>query len=151
MTRFFLIHTLLLLAEAIIPRGGSTSGSRPTFLELDRSSLLTFLDLAKDRHAATVKSAKEAYWSGDSEESTEIDAVKVETHQLEPRSTRSLPDFADEFQNEIKVTSGAAEGGDGATPLFTRQECQEVIDAAEAHFEGKSWTTLPSGQYDVAG
>lgn len=157
MSRAVLIHTLLLLAEASVPRGGSVIASRPEFLELDRSSLQACLDLAKDRHSAAIKAAEAAYWSGgaicsdESEPSTEIDAIQVETHTLVPPSTWSLPDFAAEFQNEIKVTRGAAHGGNDATPLFTPEECQEVIEAAEAHFEGKSWTTLPSGQYDVSG
>lgn len=158
MTRLVLIHTLLLLAESAVPRGGGSAlASRPEFLELDRSSLQACLDLAKDRHNAAIKAAAAAYWSGgatdadDSEPPTEIDAILVETHKLAPPSTWSLPDFADEFQNEIKVTRGAAHGGNDATPLFTPDECQEVIDAAEAHFEGQSWTTLPSGQYDVSG
>ena len=153
MIRLVLIHTLILLAEATVPRGGSALESRPAFLEIDRSSLQAYLDRANDRHRLAVKAAAAAYWSGadDSEPSTEIDAIQVETHTLVPPSTWSLPDFADELQNEIKVTRGAAHGGDDATPLFTPEECQEVIDAAEAHFEGQSWTTLPSGQYDVSG
>jgi len=40
------------------------------------------------------------------------------------------------------------------TPLFSIEECNAAIDHAEAYFRNQAngtWTTLPSGQYDVAG
>lgn len=140
-------------------RGGASSvSSRPTFLELDRNDLPKYMDKAKERHREAIESAQESYWSGDSSIAddgsvSEIDAIKVETLQVNPPDTWALPDFADEFSNEIKVTFGAGGGPDGepSTPLFTPDECQQMIDAAEKHFEGREWTTLPSGQYDVAG
>lgn len=136
-----------------------TSQPRPAFLELDRSKLPSLLALAKDRHHEAVEAARQAYyWDDGSSEAndesitSEIDAIQVETHVIEPPSTWSLPDFQDDFANEIKVTRGAAVGdAELSTPLFSPEECQQVIDAAESHFDGKPWTTLPSGQYDVAG
>lgn len=135
------------------------SQQRPAFLELDRARLPSLLALAKDRHHEAVQAARQAYyWDDGSSEAndesitSEIDAIQVETHVIEPPSTWSLPDFQDDFANEIKVTRGAAaRDAELSTPLFSPEECQQVIDAAEFHFEGKPWTTLPSGQYDVAG
>jgi tetratricopeptide (TPR) repeat protein len=157
MRRIVLIYLALLpLVANALPKGGSIAPARPAFLEIDPTSLPNFLSMAKDRHGDAVKAAVEAYWScdgdGDAIFAAKIDSIQVETHTLSPPSGWSLPDFADEFQNEIKVTSGASgETGASTTPLFTPPECQQVIDAAEAHFEGESWSTLPSGQYDVAG
>ena len=160
--------TLLLLSFVLKSSAKSASGSishqvtsqpRPAFLELDSSRLPSLLALAKDRHHEAVQAARQAYyWDNSSSEAngesitSEIEVIQVETHVIEPPSTWSLPDFQDDFGNEIKVTRGAAVlGGDDSTPLFSPEECQQVIDAAESHFEGKPWTTLPSGQYDVAG
>jgi hypothetical protein len=143
-------------SESVTSHG--TSLPPPAFLELDRSKLPSFFALAKDRHNEAVHAARQAYYCAGSidanyvSETREIDNVQVETHVIEPPSTWSLPDFPDDFANEIKVTRGASvQEGDDSTPLFSPEECQQVIDAAEAHFEGESWTTLPSGQYDVAG
>jgi tetratricopeptide (TPR) repeat protein len=35
--------------------------------------------------------------------------------------------------------------------MFSKQECDELIQMVESHFEGKDWSRLPSGQYEVAG
>ncbi|KAL7560637.1 hypothetical protein ACA910_001321 [Epithemia clementina (nom. ined.)] len=60
----------------------------------------------------------------------------------------ALPDFTNqELPKVVYVTQ---------TPLFTADECQHVIQAAQAHFmqhhyQNGTWTQLPSGQYQVAG
>jgi hypothetical protein len=129
MTRLVLIHTVLLRAESAVPRGGGSAlASRLSSRNSIGRPFKRVLTLPKDRHDSAIKAAAAAYWSGgadDSEPLMRFDAILVETHKRTPPSTWSLPDFADEFQNEIKVTRGAAHGGNDAT-RFTPEECQEV-------------------------
>ncbi|GFH52410.1 hypothetical protein CTEN210_08886 [Chaetoceros tenuissimus] len=56
-----------------------------------------------------------------------------------------LPDFNKEFRSKgdalIQVTS---------SPLLTNEECDNIINLAEEHFQG-DWSKLPSGRFEICG
>jgi hypothetical protein len=153
---------------SVLSTSFSTSFDVPNlpFLELDRSQLEYYRKIAQSRHDASVEAALNAYpWDNnsnnnhnhDDEEQFDLDLVGLDRIAIQPPSTWKLPDFHDELVTLIHVTRGASEESpvtttvSPPTPLFTPDECQSVIQAAESHFEGSSWTTLPSGDYQVAG
>ena len=126
----------------------------------------SYLNLAKQRHEQAIRSAEEAYWSyptaTDEEKraindgTQQIDTVTVDRQTVKPHPGWSLPDFNDELRHEIKVTQKQQSNGMPSVPLFSADDCQEVLEAAEEHFrthheQNGEWTTLSSGQYPVAG
>lgn len=152
-------------------RGGETATtkeeeeedvSRPSWMKLDRETLREYMELARQKHSKAVQSAQDAYFyhknnadDATATASSEIGSVEVDRRSVQPPAGWSLPDFAKDLQNEIKVTSGAkGDGNDKATPLFSPEECAELVQASENHFatnHGGEWTTLKSGQFPVAG
>lgn len=142
-----------------IPSSASSSTSYskkiPEWISIhnDKEKLSRYLDFARERHVESIQKARDAYFSfpGRTQESTTAttDATSFSLQDLEfdeylIKAAGSLPDFGDELERHCFVTSRH-------TPLFTKQECKDMIDRAEKHFQGKEWTSLPSGQYDVAG
>jgi thioredoxin-like negative regulator of GroEL len=128
--------------------GGNVDSSRKRldWLNMDRDTLQGYMELAKQRHADAVRRAEESYWSAskESSEKMEEDLPSVYSYGIDAPPTWSLPDFDKDFDvsKMIYVTQ---------TPLFTKEECNRLIQLAESHFGNGDWTTLPSGQYDVAG
>ena len=146
----------------------------PAWLEIQHhpNILNTFITLARQRHVEAIQKAKEAYHhfhhhhhhhhhhhpttpgvqdmkengnedrQGKTKESLRLTSLRWEEYTI--TSGNNLPDFSSELERKIYVTSLD-------TPLFSKEECIEVIQMAEDHFDHQSWTTLSSGQYDVAG
>lgn len=131
----------------------SLSSRIPPFIDVDEPMEDCF-EMAKESHRKAIQSAMNSYYSSSADSlpsSEEISDIIMKSHILQlPSNNWRLPDLNSELKPEIKVTHGADSDVD-STPLFTPDECQNVIDAAEAHFEGREWTTLPSGSFDVAG
>jgi len=143
-----------------IGRGGSRNTDtssvtdKPSWLQMDHDTLQQYMELAKQRHADAVKAAEDSYFSASSTISDDARTTHatetlppVQSFGIAAPPTWSLPDFAENFNLEkvIYVTT---------SPLFSQQECNQVISDAEEYFakeHGGEWTTLPSGQYDVAG
>lgn len=140
-------------------RGGDsvdTPRRKPDWLDMDRETLQGYMELAKQRHVDAVRKAEESYWCASKgepppesskgeppPENGEEILPFVHAYGITAPPTWSLPDFSHDFDvsNMIYVTQ---------TPLFTKDECNRLVQLAETHFHGE-WTTLPSGRYDVAG
>jgi tetratricopeptide (TPR) repeat protein len=127
----------------------SSIQQRPDWLNVNKDTLQNYLQQARQRHHDAVKTATEHYWSGPSLSSGEdlpnastAATVPVTTHALTPPGSWRLPDFSDELGSTIFTTT---------QPLLTADDCNDLIQRAETYFQGAPWTTLPSGQYDVAG
>jgi tetratricopeptide (TPR) repeat protein len=123
------------------------TGNLPDWLEIhkDRDLMASYLDFSRQRHAESVQKARESYVHGVSDDDTQdgfLDTLQFDEYSI--GSAGKIPDFGDELERRLFVTSAK-------TPLFTAKECQEVVQNAEAHFQGGPWSTLPSGQYDVNG
>jgi len=115
-----------------------------------------YLEFAKQRHAESIQKARDAYFffpggeqsvenrGSTTEEPAESLLEKLEFDEYDIRAAGTLPDFSNELERRCFVTSRKS-------PLFSKEECQDMISRAEEHFQGKEWTSLPSGQYDVAG
>jgi hypothetical protein len=104
-----------------------------------------YMELVCQRHAESIQKARDSYFHGSalSNSAFPIDALKLEEYEV--KAAGSIPNFLTELERKLMVT-------EASTPLFTADECQEVVSKAEEHFQGTGgWTTLPSGQYDVAG
>ena len=125
---------------------GSTSTAKlPSWLTVhkNRDTMSKYMELARQRHAESIQKAKDNYFHGACTSSPTGTATTIlDDYQIQ--AAGSLPDFETELERRLFVTSSQ-------TPLFTKEECQECVAHAESHFSGKDWTTLPSGQYDVAG
>ena len=133
-----------------VPSSGKANVKRPDWVDhIDRDTIQKYMDLARERHRESIAKARDAYNIAEAEQYPPDEAT-LSKLKLEPFSINSsgrLPDFQDELEKKLFVTSEK-------TPLFTKEECQDCIDKAEAHFEAISngeWGKLPSGQYDVAG
>ncbi len=101
------------------------------------------MELAKQRHLESIQKARDAYFhGGSSETSFSLDSLLFDEREI--HAAGSIPDFVDELERKCFTTRKE-------TPLFTKDECKDMIDKAEAHFAGDKWTSLPSGQYDVSG
>jgi tetratricopeptide (TPR) repeat protein len=124
----------------------SPSGKLPPWLSIhrDKEKMSEYLQLARDRHLASIQKARDAYFHGGPKESSAFDLDKLLFDERNIEAAGTIPDFVDELERRCFVTSKD-------TPLFSREECKDMITKAENHFAGKEWTTLPSGQYDVAG
>lgn len=139
---------VILVALLIFPVSSSNANvPRPGWLNVDRSTIEEYMELARQRHAQAIQKAKNSYNIGAATkyppDQSILSHVRLKAHVVE--SSGRLPDFQEELEKKLFVTS--------PKPLFTREECKDCIDKAEAHFAAKNepWSTLPSGQYDVAG
>ena len=127
----------------------STLPKKPDWLKVDQATIQEYMDLARQRHKQAIATARENYNVKDATQYP-ADESLLSSLQLKPmlvKSSGRLPDFQDELDKQLFVAASP-------TPLFTPEECQDCIDKAEAHFASTSngaWSTLPSGQYDVAG
>lgn len=131
--------------------GAASSGprvvDRPSFVShVDDEALRQAIQIAKNRHAEAVQAAMANYpidttTSIPMKDIDLIEKMQLEEHLIE--APGELPDFSKELSpRRVLVT---------ATPLLTKEECQQVVKDAEAHFAGQEWGRLDSGQYKVAG
>ena len=148
-------------ASTLQLRGGASSQAISL---LGSDTVRELLTKANSRHKVAIGAAQEAYWSTDDDSRIREDTLGNNEHDLDFDSygvatpSWSIPDFSDTLSEGqcIFVTKGAGGGGDegDATPLFTRQECQKVIQDANQYFEttnGGEWTVLQSGRFPVCG
>merc|ERR1719157_485909 len=122
---------------------------RPEWLShIDASKLNEYRAIAEERHNEAIRSSLEQYDVTSpstltkeqlSEEQKFID--NLELNEYEVLAPGKLPDFDEELgTSAVFVTK---------TPLFSRDECKDVVDLAEKHFdeaEGEP-PKLLSGQY----
>lgn len=108
----------------------------------------------QQRHNSAIESARGAYSSiatttaniNGATEAFELSNIEFDSKCI-PDLT-SIPDFATSFQNSCIHTTKSS------TPMFTKQECHSIIQAANEHFDQTNngeWTTLQSGRYPVCG
>jgi len=103
----------------------------------------------RQRHNDAVQSARDAYCCAEeTSTSTPEDASKIKFQSISIPKPTAIPDFHKLFPNPCIHTS------DPSTPLFTTQDCESVVEAANQYFQktnGGEWTTLQSGRYPVCG
>jgi len=126
---------------------------RPEWLShIDASKLNEYRAIAEERHNEAIRSSLEQYDVTSpstltkeqlSEEQKFID--NLELNEYEVLAPGKLPDFDEELgTSAVFVTK---------TPLFSKDECKDVVDLAEKHFdeaEGEP-PKLLSGQYYIQG
>jgi len=141
-------------------------------VDLDDTIMNRLKRKALESHSKNILQARNDYWSApevkdDDElkhytegEDSIVPTVQFDSYYMDSPSW-SIPDFSNDFEEPcIFVTRGASSISSSssnlikATPLFTPEECKNVIDDAEEHFRltnnGK-WSTLPSGRFEVIG
>lgn len=101
----------------------------------------------KASHAKAVESAKAAYSSkiDDLKSDQEFDIESIKFNSLSISNLDVLPDLSFLFSNPCIHTT------DSSTPLFTSDECDYVVDAANKWFQKENdgiWGTLQSGRYE---
>lgn len=101
----------------------------------------------KASHAKAVESAKAAYSSENddicNDQGFDIESIKF--HSLSIPNLDVLPDLSFLFSNPCIHTT------DSSTRLFTSDECDYVVDAANKWFQRENdgiWGTLQSGRYE---
>lgn len=145
----FFIHFFALLH---VVQGSSSSGTsslqKPDWLEVSKDTIQEYMDLASRRHKEAIATARENYNLMEAKQYP-VDEELLNSLNLKPllvESAGRLPDFHEQLDKKLFVTT--------PTPLFNKEECRDCVAKAEAHFSATNngeWTTLPSGQYDVAG
>eukprot|EP00977_Amphora_coffeiformis_P006299 scaffold1351_cov176-Amphora_coffeaeformis.AAC.33 len=121
----------------------ASSVDRPPFVAHVNDDLLKeSLDIANARHEECVQCAIGNYPIDPSTpiDKELIDRIQLKEHRIE--APGDIPDFSQDLERRVFVTE---------TPLLTKEECQKVVQDAEAHFAGGEWGRLDSGQYKVAG
>ena len=146
-----LFHAVKGASTSSTPGAGSSGAAsiqKPDWLEVSKDTIQEYMDIAAKRHKQAIATARENYNLAEAKQYPADENV-LNSLNLKPllvQSAGRLPDFHDQLDKKLFVTT--------PTPLFTPEECKECVEQAEAHFaannDGK-WTTLPSGQYDVAG
>lgn len=143
-----LLFTLLLICITVYAAsdvGVSKAPTLPSWLSVhkDRELMTYLLGEARKRHVEAIQKAQASYFHGAGAESDEkISSLVMDEYDV--KANGKIPDFDGELDRRLYVTSSK-------TPLFSAEECKDVVSKAEAHFNGGEWTRLPSGQYDVAG
>ncbi|EEC46672.1 predicted protein [Phaeodactylum tricornutum CCAP 1055/1] len=123
--------------------------SRPPFLaHVTDNTLDRARRVALQRHEKAVAQALENYPTNQqppdslNADATTATATGLDSYVID--AAGSVPDFADQLQRVVHVTT---------PPLLSRDECRNVIDMAESHFQQNNipWSMQTSGQYKVAG
>lgn len=137
---------LILLSSILAASSDAASRSpfeRPPFVaHLTDQALDAAMKIAEERHGDCVLCAMGNY-PIDPETPIDkqlIDNMKLQEHKIV--APGDMTDFSQELERRVLVTE---------TPLLTKEECQQVIRDAEAHFAPGEWGQLNSGQYKVAG
>lgn len=152
MSCFSFIHFVILVVAAIAaaaasgdtsPFGVSKSSKLPGWLSVksDRKLIGNLMEVARHRHNEAIQKARSSYFHGPVKPSGDSSQLLDE---YEVKASGKIPDFDMELDRRLFVTNEQ-------TPLFSAEECRDVVAKAEAHFAGGPWSRLPSGQYDVAG
>mmetsp|Transcript_2292 Transcript_2292/g.4917 ORF Transcript_2292/g.4917 Transcript_2292/m.4917 type:complete len:548 (-) Transcript_2292:62-1705(-) len=127
---------------------------RPDWLShVDRFKLEEYMGVAKERHEDAVRSALKNYDVDSPTTLTEEelsnekdlrDNLKLNEYRI--KAPGKLPDFHDELgEAPVFVTNSE-------TPLFSEEECKDVVAMAEKYFSSKDEPAkLPSGQYYIEG
>jgi tetratricopeptide (TPR) repeat protein len=131
----------------------STSSTRPLppfVSHVDDALLQEAIELAQQRHERAVQAALDSYPTHQPSEETADNASSSSSSSIASSVSLTsydivapgrLPDFADVIPRRVMVTD---------PPLLSRDECRQVVQWAEQHFQNK-WPTQKSGDYDVAG
>ncbi|KAL3928597.1 MAG: hypothetical protein SGBAC_012580 [Bacillariaceae sp.] len=136
-------------ADLVAPSFSQTS-KLPGWLTVqnDREVFSELMNQARQRHNDDIQKARASYFHGPATESSKMESEKSLSSQIldeyEVKASGKIPDFDTELERRLFVTNEE-------TPLFSAQECQDVVAKAEAHFGDEPWSRLPSGQYDVSG
>lgn len=112
----------------------------------------TLLAKIRKRHDEAVQSARNAYDLSaptlTDDEAKQFDTSKIKFHSISVPKPSAIPDFHTSFPNPCIHTSSPD------TPLFSKEDCNSIIDAANRHFQETNngqWTTLQSGRHPVCG
>ena len=126
----------------------STAPGKPSFVQhVNREMLQEALSVAQQLHNGAVQKALSNYPTNldpKPVDTERLDQIKLKEYKIE--APGQLPDFSDILPRAVFVTD--------PTPLFTKEECADVIRMAEAHFaehNNGEWTKQQSGQYEVTG
>ena len=141
------VAAVALAVATFAPAVSSSKNNRPPFLShVAKENVLDAVAYAKTKHNEAVQTALRNYPIDTMDEATAAKTVEsISLKRYEVASSSSLPDFHDELGTCVFVTD---------PPLLTREECDEVIQFAEQHFQETSngrWSLQDSGQYKVAG
>eukprot|EP00536_Pseudo-nitzschia_multiseries_P012656 jgi/Psemu1/320302/estExt_fgenesh1_pm.C_4970005 len=144
-SKFFMCFSIFPAASAV---------QRPDWLShVDRTRLQEYMAIATDRHNEAVRSALEHY--AVDQPTTLADAELADEAKLRENlklteyrvaAPGKLPDFHDELGSApVFVTHPD-------TPLFSKEECNDVVEMAESYFQSQDEPAkLPSGQYYIEG
>ena len=134
----------------------------PEWLEIHKNSEIMeeMMELARKHHEKDIEKAKHSYISYTPEEAATAAAEEAENKNenvaflnklkydhYSLSTPIDLPDFSNLLEPELFVTTKD-------TPLFSAEECHDVINRANQHFQTHNegeWSTIPSGRYDVGG
>lgn len=151
-----IVALILGMVAATASATSASSSKRPPMLShVTRETLQAAIALAKERHIQAIQQALDHYPTTTTnqkttQQSSSWDPSTIRLDEFRIQAPGALPDFEDELARpyrRIYVTHPD-------TPLLTSQECQDVIQAAEDHFQRTNngvWTMQQSGQYQVAG
>ena len=155
--------TTSVTSRASLSDSPSLANDIPQWLEVHKNPEIMeeMMELARKHHEKDIEKAKHSYISYTPEEAAAV-ASEEAKNNISPNvaflnklhydeysvvTPIDLPDFSNMLEPNLFVTAKD-------TPLFSAEECHDVINRAEQHFkthnDGK-WTTIPSGRYDVAG
>jgi len=147
----FYLRALLVAAIAV---SLASAMKKPDWLShVDKFKLQEYMGVAQTRHSEAVQTALDNYdVRGPSTLSAEELAreeelrenLKLDEYRI--NAPGKLPDFHDELgESPVFVTNSE-------TPLFTREECKDVVAMAEEYFTSLDEPAkLPSGQYYIEG
>ena len=123
-------------------RGGDVVENAASSCKLSLGRAEELASLNEREHAAECVKVEGEAWSGDLEPAGEIpqtDKFAIPNWYL--------PDLDQELRNDGEVEIHVTK-----TPLFSQEECQEVIKMADAHASNAGgWGKIPAGRYDVHG
>ena len=130
------------LRAALRRRGGDVVETASASCKLAPGRAEELASLNEREHAAECVKVEGEAWSGDLEPAGEI----PETDKFAIPNWY-LPDLDKELRNDGEVEIHVTK-----TPLFSQEECQEVIKMADAHASNAGgWGKIPAGRYDVHG
>ncbi|VEU35571.1 unnamed protein product [Pseudo-nitzschia multistriata] len=144
--RAFLITTgAISLASAV---------KRPDWLShVDKVKLQEYMGVATERHNEAIRTALQTYEVDQPTTLTEEEQAKetelrenLKLNEYRIKAPGRLPDFHDELgESPVFVTNSE-------TPLFSKEECNDVVGMADAYFDSKDeMAKMPSGQYYIQG
>jgi hypothetical protein len=134
-------------------KASSSSSSRaPDWLShIDDETIDKYKEFAEERHNEAIQSAlenypvDELYLKEETLKKNQRILNGLRFHKFKIKASGFLPDYHEELGDApVFVTRKE-------TPLFSKEECEEVIQMAESFYEDQVWPKLPSGQYYIQG